>query len=668
MIKLTQAPAAPRSGSVYHTSTGLRVFFVIITRRSALRTAAAAVLSGLVCPPAQASTSKTSAQLPSVPEELSFSDLVRRLKVEASGYSGPDSEKIKELVKTVDSSSYPTGPDKQLLAFTLRYLQDTLLKPEQAHSVQELEIIVSELPMHDPFLAPSSFSAKVSGNDSLLEHLVQKVNAYTDKACEEAENVAKTLIAKYTPAVIDRSITVATLLEMYAEHAERYLDAIKSVSGIGVTLSPTPWGDLIGLLKSAEEAKRFPQELHDDLLSAWEMVGTNREGLPLAVYLCKVADPESRPMNNLEAFLSDAEYDQKLRSKVKELLNAISDPVAYAGALQYLEILFRHNTVDDLETPDSQGISLVDNLIYLAQTPIPPSWKISRDNFYQEFFERLTSIEPLIQGDAGTCSTMPIIAASFAYQPSETIRLIRELADTGEVTLANGKVLKTPAELRDASYERDFFDTLFQSVLMEHGNGDAQYDMKTDTSKSEGEEEGVAGLTLSQIEQMATDVLGLQFEWGNCFSADRRKTFLAENKFPVAFAVIKWGSDRTPHLVLHLKEEGNSHLFRNSHGFEQPNGTRLFNPPRTIVDAEAGIFRMLNSDLDDTMPALFYSKTDLDGTAMTASNYFFRSVDRTTWYKRLFPNPWMKIAIAQEVQPRGENEKPTLLERLLRGH
>lgn len=134
-----------------------------------------------------------------------------------------------------------------------------------------------------------------------------------------------------------------------------------------------------------------------------------------------------------------------------------------------------------LTTKDSQGRSLLQNLTDLSTQEMGPT--LDRKRIFGELCSQLADPGRITQGTHGTCAPTTIQHLQATKDPAEYARIMVGLTSRdGSVTLRNGDELKRDrgSLAQDQNFGRNTISRLYQSALMEYGDGEDEYDNRTD--------------------------------------------------------------------------------------------------------------------------------------------------------------------------------------------
>ncbi|MFN8673461.1 MAG: hypothetical protein U0457_15425 [Candidatus Sericytochromatia bacterium] len=158
-----------------------------------------------------------------------------------------------------------------------------------------------------------------------------------------------------------------------------------------------------------------------------------------------------------------------------------------------LENLLKSNS-NVLMSKDSSGKTTIENLSALSEITINKKTgeKVDGNNLLKNAVNMLKSDKNVTQGYHGTCGAGSLENYIRDKQPSELIRIVKDLASNGKAVLADGKeklALKLPNNVINYQERgRNQFDRIFQSAVMQNvalfgGDERAAYSKLLVTSK-----------------------------------------------------------------------------------------------------------------------------------------------------------------------------------------
>jgi hypothetical protein len=167
-----------------------------------------------------------------------------------------------------------------------------------------------------------------------------------------------------------------------------------------------------------------------------------------------------------------------------------------------LERLIRDGRLDD---------GLLDALLELRATELAPG--IDRRELMRTILRDVADPSQIRQGKKFTCGATAIAISLARFSPAEYVRLVAGLASVeGRVTTFGGATIERQRHtIADDGSRRSLTGRLLQAALMQLGDGDLDYDNRTERHR--GCLLGlIPGLVEDEVRQVAEEVLG--GEWG----------------------------------------------------------------------------------------------------------------------------------------------------------
>ncbi len=285
---------------------------------------------------------------------------------------------------------------------------------------------------------------------------------------------------------------------------------------------------------------------------------------------------------------------------------------------------------------DRQGQTTLQHLEQLDRQRVPS--QVNKPAAYRELVANIAEPGIISQRQRGTCAPTSIQYQHANKQPSDYARVTAGLlSEKGEVRLNNGETLKRNASgLAPDDSQRTSVDRIYQSTMMEYGNGDRlTYNNATDKHMNADGTESHKGMYPNEKLRTINAVTGQKHEvedfGGSGMFGIRRFTTerdmqreLREGRNPSVSMV--WdtnpGARDRNHALTVERIEGDYVYLRNPHGIDEDG--KGSGPPREVVPGQTGQIRMRKDD--------FYGRLN---------NVTEREDDRnfvSRWYDRLTNN------------------------------
>lgn len=269
---------------------------------------------------------------------------------------------------------------------------------------------------------------------------------------------------------------------------------------------------------------------------------------------------------------------------------------------------------------------------------------LNREQGLRELMHTLADPGTIAQRNRGTCSPTSIEYSHARRQPADFARTMTGLfSESGQVRLANGETMTRNASgVAADDSNRSSIDRVYQSTMMDFGNGTADYNNATDThsvrrgvrptaSGSYTSGSGLADVDAARARSAvfgeAHTATGLSTNGGisgiRRFTTDRDlQRELREGRQPQIS--MSWNpnpnAQHSSHAVVIERMDDNYVYLRNPWGNGDTGGND--GPPRTVVDAQRGIVRMTKDD--------FYARIQGTVTRQDDRSFVGRWYDRIT--------------------------------------
>jgi len=380
--------------------------------------------------------------------------LGERLRTEHADTVGD--EAISALVHGAPHAHAPRGDDRSAVSRALRdnpiLIKELLqfLEGRTQESLRQLNITREKHTLDWVALSEGHdghMSARATSVD-LLDHVI---TSESDRAAHYLRTIR----------------TEVSHFKNYPSDVPRAEDALFLAARLERTASKSDFARLRADLESLREAPWF---------SALPLSSQN--GLLRGTLQRLRQDPATTPTESILSLLdpSRSGLSPQETRQITDLLASVSDELCCDALLRYLDVLARTNTVDELFSPDQNKIPLITHLRELARSE--PRAGIDRDEILRQTFEMLTCVfASLDQGEAGTCATIPCLAALTIAYPSDLVRLVRDtISPVARFELLPLKESAThPATSETALKKRPSLNALLQSKLMEDADPDKTY-------------------------------------------------------------------------------------------------------------------------------------------------------------------------------------------------
>ena len=249
-----------------------------------------------------------------------------------------------------------------------------------------------------------------------------------------------------------------------------------------------------------------------------------------------------------------------------------------------------------LMSKDSQGRSLLQNLTDLSHQEMGPT--LDRKQIFQQLCNQLANPGTIKQGTHGTCAPTTIQYLQATRDPAEYARIMVGLTSKeGKVRLRNGDELKRDlgSLAPDGNNARSTISRLYQAALMEYGNGESEYDNRTD-EHTQADDTTYSGQRNEDSERILDAMFGEDYQSipvdrGNEGARQQTERMLRQaldrgQQIPVA---LEWGlnekGEPTYHMLLVVGMTENTVILRNPWGdFDANENNPARGPDREGLD------------------------------------------------------------------------------------
>jgi hypothetical protein len=285
---------------------------------------------------------------------------------------------------------------------------------------------------------------------------------------------------------------------------------------------------------------------------------------------------------------------------------------------------------------DRQGQTTLQHLDTLDRQRVPA--EVDKPTAYRELVSNLAEPGRISQFRRGTCAPTSVQYQHARQQPSDYARVTAGLlSERGEVRMNNGDMLvRNRSGLAPDDSQRTSVDRIYQSSMMEYGNGDRlTYDNARDKHINADGSVSHGGMYENEKTRSLDAITGTRHE-AQGYDANRPGLFgirrfaldrdmqheLREGRFPAVSMV--WdtnpGARDANHALTVERIQGDYIYLRNPHGVEE-NGQGS-GPPREVVPGQPGLVRMRKDD--------FYSRVYSVTEQQDDRNFASRWWDRVT--------------------------------------
>ncbi|MEW6280753.1 MAG: hypothetical protein AB1758_19210 [Candidatus Eremiobacterota bacterium] len=260
-----------------------------------------------------------------------------------------------------------------------------------------------------------------------------------------------------------------------------------------------------------------------------------------------------------------------------------------------------------LTAKDKEGHTTLDHLNTVHTQKLAPG--LDRYESFTDLTRTLADPGTTRQNNRGTCSPTTIEFLHARQQPADFARVSAGLlSEKGQVKLQNGDTItRNQSGLARDDSGRSSVDRIYQSSMMEYGNGNETYDNVKDTNITPSGREIGSGLARGKSQEVMNAVLGEEYrvnDWnGSRFDDGRGKwRFEQDLKADLDSGKRPWVSmnwDPNPnardanHALSIEKIDGEYVYLRNPWGADEKGGNN--GPTREVMDKN-GLVRMKKDD------------------------------------------------------------------------